>query len=293
MTTTLADCIAELRQPFTVAAIRFKPLTKDFNGKSAAAFYIDARLVAERLNYAVGAGNWSDSYRLIAEGRETPALYYPIECSLTVLGVTKCDIGQGANTVLDDKAWKSAYSDALKRAAVKFGIGAYLYTLGQHWAQVEVGQNGKVKGFTDEGKKSLRDLYKRWLASDLNTFGVALDHGDVEEEIVPSAPATAETRAPKVAATPAPVAATSSNFTPPPSVAKLATPKQQQEIKELLPKVAAATGDSLAQVRVDVRKLAGCSFADMSEAVATDLIPKLEGWIANSSPQESLGGGVK
>jgi hypothetical protein len=105
--------------------------------------------------------------------------------------------------------------------------------------------------------------------------------------------AEASTPAAPVASVPAQAGATASPFNPPPSVAAPATPKQKQTIKELLPKVAEATGDSLAQIKVDVRKLAGCNFADMSEAVAEKIIPKLEGWIDNSPAQEQLGGGVK
>lgn len=177
-----ARSMADLRRPFTAAAVKFKPLTKPNDGKSSAAFYIDARLVAERLNAAVGPGEWSDDYSLIAEGRETPALYYPIVCRLTVLGVTKSDVGQGANTVLDEKAWKSAYSDALKRAAVKFGIGAYLYGIPRLYAAVTVGNDGKAKGFTNEGKSYLLGKYQAWLKSPLNTFGDPLDHGDIADE---------------------------------------------------------------------------------------------------------------
>jgi hypothetical protein len=51
--------------------------------------------------------------------------YGGIKCSLTVLGVTKEDVG---TTSLADQM-KGAHSDALKRAAVKFGIGSYLYDL--------------------------------------------------------------------------------------------------------------------------------------------------------------------
>jgi hypothetical protein len=186
---TLAEFFPDLRRPFTAAAVKVKPLTKPASdGKSQAAFYIDARLVAERLNAVAGPENWSDSYRLLAEGREVPALYYPIECALTVCGVTKTDVGQGANTILDEKAWKSAYSDALKRAAVKFGVGAYLYAIPRLRSPVDVGRDGKAKGFTSDGATQLRTAYERWLLNPtLNTFGDPLDHGDMlDHDIEPA-----------------------------------------------------------------------------------------------------------
>lgn len=51
--------------------------------------------------------------------------YGGTKCSLTVLEVTKQDVG---TTSMADQ-FKGAHSDALKRAAVKFGIGLYLYDL--------------------------------------------------------------------------------------------------------------------------------------------------------------------
>ena len=51
--------------------------------------------------------------------------YGGIRCSLTVLGITKQDVG---TTSMADQL-KGAHSDALKRAAVKFGVGLYIYDL--------------------------------------------------------------------------------------------------------------------------------------------------------------------
>lgn len=48
-----------------------------------------------------------------------------VRCSLTVLDTTRQDVG----TVSMADQFKGAHSDALKRAAVKFGIGMYLYDL--------------------------------------------------------------------------------------------------------------------------------------------------------------------
>lgn len=191
---TLSQLMPELRRPFTQAAVKMKPqvVTKD-QKSGLVTYYIDARLAAERLNHVVGAEHWSDSYRLLAEGTATPALFFPVECSLTVFGVTKTDVGQSPNTVLDDKAWKTAYSDALKRAAVKFGVGVFLYNLPNVWAETKVGQNGKAQGFTDKGVAHARSSYVKWLASPANIYGEPLDHGDLtDHEVEGSAPGSAE-----------------------------------------------------------------------------------------------------
>ncbi len=76
---------------------------------------------------------------------------------------------------------------------------------------------------------------------------------------------------------------------PPPSDStQPATPRQQQDVKDLIPRIAAATGETVAEVRVRVRQEAGCSFTDLTAEIAADLIPKLEGWIEAADPEQSL-----
>lgn len=96
-------------------------VVRERSGRGGLTFsYIDARQVMDRLDAVVGMGGWSDSYRQVGDA---------IECSLTVLGVTKVDVGYPNNPDHpEDEALKSAFSDALKRAAVKFGIGRFLYS---------------------------------------------------------------------------------------------------------------------------------------------------------------------
>ncbi len=179
----LTAAVPELKRPFTVAAVRMKPqtVTKD-KTKGLVTYYIDARMVVERLNAVVGAGAWSDSYRPLNVGQEALAVGIPVECALQVLGVTKTDVGQIAPGEKDDKMWKSAYSDAFKRAAVKFGIGAYLYGGAQVWAAVKVGANDKVQGFSPEGVAHAKREYVKWITALAPLWGQPLDHGDVEHD---------------------------------------------------------------------------------------------------------------
>jgi len=87
--------------------------------------YIDARSVMRRLDAVVGPANWSYDFDVLSPDGKM------VRGRLTVLGVTKCDAGE-ANQ--EDEPLKSAVSDALKRAAVHFGIGRYLYYLPRIWA---------------------------------------------------------------------------------------------------------------------------------------------------------------
>ena len=86
--------------------------------------YLTARMVMNRLDEALGPENWWDDYR--------PAGDHSTLCVLTVRLpdgsiLSKCDAGGNAGMSDQGDDDKSAVSDAFKRAAVKFGVGRYLY----------------------------------------------------------------------------------------------------------------------------------------------------------------------
>jgi len=120
----------KLRRPFPEGAVKWKAQTtnKDKTRALAVAF-VDARNVMERLDRAIGPGGWHDAYEVIS----IDAGGYVVQCSLTVLGVTKADVGDSSASGGGGNLAKTAYSDALKRAAVKFGVGRYLYALPLRW----------------------------------------------------------------------------------------------------------------------------------------------------------------
>jgi hypothetical protein len=118
------DVLEALGAPFPDDEVEFLP-RGNFEGKARALAYIDARSVMRRLDAVVGPANWSFDFDLLSpEGKM-------VKGKLTVLGITKCDAGEGAS---EDEVLKSAVSDALKRCAVHFGIGRYLYYLPSVWA---------------------------------------------------------------------------------------------------------------------------------------------------------------
>lgn len=168
---TLADAIPHLRRPFAVNAVKFK-VQAAWNGGALIVAYIDARLVIDRLNLVCPA-DWSDA------GGYSPLGAKHMVCALTVFGVTRQDVGQGEG--------KGLYSDAFKRAAVKFGIGVSLYAIpkivlndqDRHLKRERKGGRDQVT-LTDAGEKRCREIYAAWLAGAGQVFGPALEHGDVE-----------------------------------------------------------------------------------------------------------------
>lgn len=101
--------------------------------------YIQSRAVMNRLDEVFGVDNWSDDYQFIGSD---------VVCKLSIwngsMWITKTD---GAPQT-EIEAWKGGISDALKRAAVKFGVGRYLYKLEASFA--EITPNGKYRGKTQE-----------------------------------------------------------------------------------------------------------------------------------------------
>jgi len=117
--------------------------------------YIDNRAIMDRLDNTVGPQNWRNEY--------TQAPCGGILCGLSVkIGgewITKWD---GADNT-DVEATKGGLSGSMKRAAVQWGIGRYLYGLTENFATVI---QGKQEGSHSSKVKGV-DGYVNWLAPTL------------------------------------------------------------------------------------------------------------------------------
>jgi hypothetical protein len=117
-----------LAEPFDASEVKFKPQT--ISGDRALMVpFVDARVVQDRLDDVLGVFGWEDRYQPQSDGS--------VLCLLTVhLGgraVTKSDVGGQSEQPDEGDRCKAAVSDALKRAAVKFGVGRYLYRQKPQW----------------------------------------------------------------------------------------------------------------------------------------------------------------
>lgn len=115
--------------------------------------YIDARDVQNRLDTVCGVANWSDKYVETEKGR--------IICTLAIRidgeWIAKSD-GAGDSDVESEKG---AISDALKRAAVKWGIGRYLYDMESPWVALE--QRGNSWVMKPSERKKLDDIHSNYV----------------------------------------------------------------------------------------------------------------------------------
>src|SRR3954447_19211210 len=199
-----AQAARDPRPPISPDEVRFKVQAvrwnkRDGHDKVATAAqvvaYIDARTVVARLNLLF-PGRWhvpTDALplemrltRRNADGTQTPirladqgevkadhTLYY--RCRLAIGDAAFEDVGAG-----DDP--KAAYSDAIKRAAVRAGIGESLYAMDSPWlrvgaadGQLRVSRAGKP--YLDERtSRWLQRMYEAWLTRAGSIFGEPLPH---------------------------------------------------------------------------------------------------------------------
>lgn len=111
--------------------------------KGMALAYLDARAVMDRLDAVCGPAGWQCRYSH-ANGKTV--------CDIGVLATPPGDAlpewiwkADGAGDS-DIEAEKGALSDAFKRAAVRWGIGRYLYSLASPWVEIEEwGRSFRIK----------------------------------------------------------------------------------------------------------------------------------------------------
>lgn len=112
----------DLAEPFPPSRVHWRVGKTFDNGTGIVLAYLDARDVMNRLDEVVGPANWADHYSETQSGR--------VICELGIRMaeedsrmVWKSD-GAGSTSFEGEKG---GISDAFKRAAVKWGIGRYLY----------------------------------------------------------------------------------------------------------------------------------------------------------------------
>jgi hypothetical protein len=140
---TVSDFYAALKAPFPVDEVswRIGSTTKD-KKKGQALAYIDARSVFDRLDAVCSNFGWQCNYSHAASkdakticnlGLLMPV--GPADADLSTVDFQWIWRADGAGDT-DFEGEKGAISDALKRAAVRFGVGRYLYSLPAPWVSL-------------------------------------------------------------------------------------------------------------------------------------------------------------
>ena len=181
-----------LSAPFPRQAVHWRAQNITRNGDKALALaYLDARDVMDRLDLVCGPENWQDEYTETPRGR--------VLCKIGIrIGdewVWKSD-GAGETAVEGEKG---GISDALKRAAVHWGIGRYLYRFDAVWCPCETYERGGkkvwskwtanpwdfVKGAPAAPDEIARDMFKT-LKDGGDPSAIPDDHKALVRALVPS-----------------------------------------------------------------------------------------------------------
>lgn len=151
MADTVQELYDELSQPFPVEYISWRlgqVYADKLRGKVLC--YVDARAVMDRLDSVCGPDNWQNTYAIHGQ------------LAICKLGIRMPggewvwkEDGAGHTDVEGEKGM---LSDALKRAAVHFGVGRYLYDMDSPYVDVE--QQGKSYKIKDSEKKKLDEVHE-------------------------------------------------------------------------------------------------------------------------------------
>ena len=169
--TEKADIWSRLAEPLPNGVVFWrqdgKVIARDGNYFARFVAYIEANTARERLD-AVVPGEWDLTLELLPplpsmdDGSDGGNCSF--KARLQILGVIREDVGTGRD-------YKSAATDAFKRAAVRFGIAHELYGYEQNWVQMD-GDGRHAKPLEDPGV-----VYARRFGP---TNGAALPDGEVQ-----------------------------------------------------------------------------------------------------------------
>lgn len=123
--------------------------------------YVTNRAIMKRLDEVCGKSNWKNEFK--SDGTA-------IECGISIKvngeWVTKWDAAEETKI----ESVKGGRSSAMKRAAVQWGIGRYLYELDEGWGNIS--NNGKNSAKTKQGE------WFKWDAPTLPDWALPKKHLD-------------------------------------------------------------------------------------------------------------------
>jgi hypothetical protein len=120
--------------------------------------YVTNRAIQQRLDEVCGVENWKNEFLPGPDGGVMCGIGIRVKVHTRNLTtgeeiessewLVKYDGAE--NPTMEGGAIKGGLSNAMKRAAVQFGVGRYLYALEETWA--EVNERGRFRGKTKDGK---------------------------------------------------------------------------------------------------------------------------------------------
>lgn len=147
-----ADTLKELSQAVSPELVRQRVGWRDRMGREHEVDYVEWHVVADLLDRI--CPDWAHQVNSIKQIGD----FVAVTASITIRGVTRQGIGTGS--AYDEKGIKKAEHDALKRAAVKFGIARELYRREEENNSSQKSGNGAAKAEfpRDPVAKTMADL---------------------------------------------------------------------------------------------------------------------------------------
>src|SRR5690349_18021826 len=133
----------QLSVPFPTQFIKWRVGSTNGN-RGLPLCYVDARAVMDRLDSVCGLEGWQCNY--------TPSNGMLL-CNLGIKVGDECVWKSDGAGATDFEGEKGMASDALKRAAVRFGVGRYLYDLKCDWVELD------GKHFSKDTIKQLNEFH--------------------------------------------------------------------------------------------------------------------------------------
>jgi hypothetical protein len=161
------DDLTKLTEPFSAHEIEWRigSTTKD-KAKGMALAYLTNRAIMNRLDDVCGQSDWANEFERWGEKGARCGISIYIEDKW----VTKYDGAEDTNI----EATKGGFSDSMKRAAVQWGMGRYLYDLPSVWVPLKFGY------MDDYTKKDLMNRYQKYIEKKYN---IKSDKEDVSQVV--------------------------------------------------------------------------------------------------------------
>lgn len=169
--------LAKLAEPFRPDEIKWLPKTAGSrNGKDwiLCLAFMDARAVMRRLDEVCGPGNWQTRHEKVGDLFLCGiGIKVDNEDGTAPEWVWKWDGSDGS----DIEEEKGGLSGALKRSSTSWGVGRYLYYLGESFATIADSNDRKAKSFkTKEGK------WLKWYPPELPEWALPGGAGSPQEQ---------------------------------------------------------------------------------------------------------------
>lgn len=156
--------LARLKEPFEAEDIEWRVGQAGKHGDRIWArllAYVTSRAIMNRLDEVCGPENWKNKFKPAPNDPKGESLLCGLSIRIGDEWVTKWD---GADNT-DVEPVKGGISDSVKRAGVQWGIGRYLYDIGESWATIcdgEPPKSDKANWNRGSGKDKDKQTFYFW-----------------------------------------------------------------------------------------------------------------------------------